>query len=69
MKKLFDTDYVIYDNAYNSVVRWESDGDIIIFGDIDEAASDCRGNESVIPCTEIPLNLQEELINQINKTN
>lgn len=69
MKKLFDTDYVIYDKANDSVVRWESDGDIIIFGGIDEAASDCRGNESVIPCTELPLNLQEELINQINKTN
>lgn len=67
MKKLFDTDYVIYDKANDSVVRWEGDGDIIIFGDIDEAAADCRGNESVIPCTELPLNLQEELINQINK--
>lgn len=66
MKKLFKTDYVIYDEANDSVVRWESNGDIILFGEKSEADADCRGNEIVIPCTDLPLKWQTEIINQLN---
>jgi len=66
MKALFNTDYVIYDKANDSVARWESNGDIILFGDKSEAEADCIGNDVVIPCTELPSKWQAEIINQIN---
>ena len=65
--KLYDTDYVLYDKANDSVVRWKKDGDIVIFGDKDDAMCDCYGNESVVRCTELPIKFQDELIKQINK--
>ena len=65
--KLFDTDYVIYDRANDHVIQWESNGHIVIFADIEEAIEDCRGNEEVIKCTELPIHHQEKLIKQLNK--
>jgi hypothetical protein len=64
-KKLFKTDYVIYDKANDNPLQ-DSYGRIILFGDINEALNDCRGNESVIPCTDLPKHWQVELLNQIN---
>jgi hypothetical protein len=66
MKKLFDTDYVIYDRANDHVIQWESNGDMIIFGDKEEAIKDCRGNEEVIQCTELPKHWKDILIQQVN---
>jgi len=66
MKKLVKTDYVLYDIANDSVVRFESDNAIVIYGDIDEAYADCRGNEYVTPCTDLPKHWQEILLKQIN---
>lgn len=65
MKKLFDTDYVIYDEA-NDHPLMDSYGRIIIFGIKAEADYDCRGNEVVIPCTSLPIHWQRELLYQIN---
>ena len=65
MKKLISTDYVIYDKANDHVITF-GDGQIVIFGNKEEADADCRGNEYVIPCTELPLHWQETLLNQIN---
>ena len=65
--KLFDTDFVIWDKANDSLIRWESNGDIVIFGDKDEAENDCYGNESVVSCTDLPQHHQEELLNQIKR--
>ena len=67
MKTLYETDYVIYDKANDHAIRWESDGDIIIFGDKNEALEDCRGNEYVIKCTDLSKHWQEELVKQLNK--
>jgi hypothetical protein len=67
MKTLHPTDYVIYDRANDHVIQWESNGDMVIFGDKSEADEDCRGNEEVIPCTELPAHHQEKLITQINR--
>ena len=64
--KLFDTDYVIYDRANDHVIQFESNGNMVIFGDIEEAIEDCRGNEEVIKCTELPIHQQEKLIKQLN---
>jgi hypothetical protein len=67
MKSLFPTDYVIYDRANDRVLQWEANGDMIIFGVKSEADFDCRGNEEVISCTELPVHHQEKLIAQINR--
>ena len=64
MKKLFDTDYVIYDKANDNVLQ-DSYGRVIIFGDKDEADEDCRGNECVVKCTDLPNHWQEIILNQI----
>lgn len=66
MKKLFETDYVIYDKANDSPLQ-DSYGRVLLFGNKLEADDDCRGNEIVIPCTKMPIHWQNELINQINK--
>ena len=65
--KLFDTDFVIWDKANDNLIRWESNGDIVIFGDKDEAENDCYGNESVVSCIDLPQHHQEELLNQIKR--
>ena len=67
MITLHSTDYVIYDRANDHVIQFESDGDMVIFGNKYEADEDCRGNEEVIPCTELPLHHQEKLKQQIEK--
>jgi hypothetical protein len=67
MAELFNTDYVIYDRANDQIIRWESSGDIVVFGDKEEALKDCRGNEEVIRCTELPVHHQEELLYQLKK--
>lgn len=66
MKKLFKTDYVIYDRANDHVIQFE-DGHIVIFGNKEEAIEDCRGNEEVLSCTDLPKHWQEIILNQINK--
>ena len=65
MKELFKTDYVIYDIANDNPLQ-DSYGRILLFGVKNEAEEDCRGNESVISCTELPQHWQDELIKQIN---
>ena len=62
---LSKTDYVIYDKANDQVLLF-SDGDIVIFGNKDEADEDCRVHEVVIPCTELPIHWKKILLNQIN---
>ena len=62
---LYPTDWVIYDEANDNVLQ-DSYGRVIIFGDKEEALSDCRGNESVIPCTELPMFWQKKILEQLN---
>jgi hypothetical protein len=66
MKNIIETDYVIYDWANDHVVSFEN-GDVVIFGSKHEAVADCRGNEKVIPCTDLPNHWKEFIIKQINK--
>jgi hypothetical protein len=74
MKELFKEDFVIYDrandhvkqfSAYDYVIQF-SGGGIVIYGDENEALIDCRGNEIVIPCTELPEHWKNILLTQIN---
>lgn len=59
-------DYVLYDRANNSLVKFNS-GDIVLYGDKDEAMEDCYGNEEVIQFENLPKDKQKEIINQLNK--
>lgn len=65
MKKLFDTDYVLFDKANDTLVKL-SNGEVIIYNDKEEAEFDCYGNEYVTKCTNLPQRHQEELIKQLN---
>lgn len=64
MSKLFKTDYVIYDKADDNVLQ-DSCGRVIIFGDKQEAIEDCRFNEEVISCIDLPKHWQETILTQI----
>lgn len=66
MKTLNNTDYVVYDKLSNNVVRFASDKKIVIYSDYNEASDDCHKYQNVIPCTELPTELKNELINQLN---
>ena len=66
MKELSETDYVVYDWANDHVVSFEN-GDAVIFGDREDAEEDCRGNEYVVRCTDLPNHWKEFLLKQINK--
>tara|TARA_R110000868_G_scaffold290022_1_gene550248 strand:+ start:7416 stop:7634 length:219 start_codon:yes stop_codon:yes gene_type:complete len=69
MTKLFDTDFVIYDKANDKPIRFAICDDIVVFGDKAEAEADRRGDEVVIPTTELPLHWQKELIDRIERNN
>jgi hypothetical protein len=65
MKKLFSTDYVLYDKESDKPIFFTNVNEIVIYGNKLEADEDCRGNEIVIPCTELPLHWQDKLLKQI----
>lgn len=62
---LYETDYVIYDEANDNVIKFERFGDIVIYGSKEDALMDCRGNEIVIPCTQLPHHWKQILIKQV----
>ena len=59
-------DYVLYDKTNNSLVKFES-GDIVLYGDKNDAMEDCYGNEEVIQFENLPKDKQKEIISQLNK--
>ena len=59
-------DYVLYDKANNSLVKFES-GDIVLYGGKNEAMEDRYGNEEVIQFENLPKDKQKEIISQLNK--
>jgi hypothetical protein len=63
MNNLFSTDYVVYDNEHQDILRF-SNGDIIIYGNKAEAEADCKESQVVISCTDLPLHIQK-LIEEI----
>lgn len=66
MKKLFETDYVVYDKLEDEILLLKN-GDIAIYGNKEEAELDCYGNEEAVKCTDLPLHWQDEILKQINK--
>ena len=67
MKKLLETDFVLHDKANDTLVKWTWSDDVVIFGSKEEADGDCRGNESVVQCTELSEYWTNILLTQINK--
>jgi hypothetical protein len=57
-------DYVLYDSVNNHLVRFDS-GDIVLYGNKDDAEDDCYGNEEVIQFDQLPRDKQKEIINQL----
>lgn len=64
--KLHETDYVLWDKANDRLVTFD-DGEVVIYGDKEEAENDCYGNEYVTRCTDLPEHHQEALKKQIEK--
>lgn len=64
--KLHETDYVLWDKANDTLVTFP-DGEVVIYGDKEEAENDCYGNEYVTRCTDLPEHHQEALKKQIEK--
>ena len=60
-------DYVIYDRANNSLARFHESGEIILYGDKEEAEEEREGGEEVIQFDKLPKDKQKEIINQLNK--
>lgn len=65
MKQLQPTDFVVWSPNYEYALQF-SNGDIILYGDKDEAKADCIADEITIPCTELPPFYQELILKQIN---
>ena len=66
MKNQFgENDYVLYDKANDRVLRFEHSGEIVIFGTYEEAAEDCRGNEEVVKCSDLPQVWQDIVLDQL----
>jgi hypothetical protein len=59
-------DYVIYDEANDHVLQF-SNGECIIYGDINEALEDCRGNEKVLLVSNLPQHWIDEINKQIKQ--
>lgn len=64
--KLHETDYVLWDKANDTLVSF-TDGEVVIYGDKEEAELDCYGNEYVTRCIDLPEHHQEALKKQIEK--
>jgi hypothetical protein len=61
---LSENDYVLFDKANNNLYS-DPYGRVVLFGIKEEAEEDCYGNESVVRCTDLPIDLQELILNQM----
>ena len=65
-QKLYNTDYVLYDRANDNVLKFENSGRIVIFGNKQDAINDCRGNEEVVSCVDLPMHWQQAILSELN---
>lgn len=69
MKNLFETDYVIYNKSTDWVAKFSKSGDIIIYGNLEEALEDCKyEEEEAVRCIDLPEHHKELLTKQIQTT-
>lgn len=62
--KLHSTDYVLFNKKTNEITTF-SDGSVLIFGSYDEAYMDKIADEIVTSCTDLPKDLQDNLIKKL----
>lgn len=61
-----NTDYFIYDRANDNVVCF-GNGDIVFYGDLEEATEDLYGNEEILTYDELPQHWKELANQQIKQ--
>ncbi len=64
--QLHESDLVVFNPDTNELLRF-SNGDVLIYGDRDEAEEDALISEIVIRAIDLPIELQNEIINQLKK--
>ena len=67
MKKLVNTDFVVYDKLHDEVIQFVDTHEFAIYGSKEEAIEDTNYGEEAISCTDLPQHWQDILIKQINK--
>ena len=67
--KLIPTEYVVYNPITKGFLRFKSDDNIVIYGDLDEAYQDCDTSDGyrIVSCTDLPGEMQQLIINQLDK--
>lgn len=60
-------DYIIYDRANDTMLRFEKSGEVIIYGNKQEAIDDLYGNEEVVPIEDLSIRNQQIISQQLNK--
>ena len=68
MKALELTDYFVYDEANERILCFIN-GDVIFYGNKEEAEEDCYAHESVVSYNELPPKLKEVIENELKKKN
>jgi len=79
-KKLYDTDYVLFNPITEDIARfsksstglykdskYDPNGDIVLYWDKDEATQDALEGDIVTRCTDLPQKYQDEIIEQLGK--
>tara|TARA_R100001510_G_C7605790_1_gene170990 strand:+ start:177 stop:371 length:195 start_codon:yes stop_codon:yes gene_type:complete len=60
-------EYIIYDRANDTMLRFEKSGEVIIYGDKQEAIDDLYGNEEVVSIEDLSICNQQIISQQLNK--
>ena len=58
-------EYVIYDRANDRMLRFEESGEVIIFGNKQEAIDDLYGNEEVVAIADLSNDNKKIILKQI----
>ena len=66
MKKLNSTDYVICNKDKTEMFSFADTNQVVIYGNKEEAIFDLDDDEIVVSCIDLPIQLQNILIKQIN---
>jgi len=61
-------DYIIYDRANDTMLRFEKSGEVIIYGNKQEAIDDLYGNEEVVSIEDLSIRNQKIISQQLNQT-
>lgn len=60
------TDYFVYDEANERILCFDN-GDVIFYGNKEEAEEDCYANERVVSYNDLPQELKEVIENELKK--